>query len=479
MLWPVLIVLAAFIFIAPQSSFAQSSANRQDSPQENSLAPVDAVASNPIKLTITKGAPSFDLPAVTGELTLAQAIAVGEKNNLTLMQSERSWLISRYMRRSALGKLGPSASFSGFFGASSIDQMLFFPTDAVAAAPMQPVTKGTSFHAIFAGVQPIFTGGRLLAGLRAARAQEGQSLQSFRADRLSITLRIKEAYWQAALSEAKLRVDTEYVRVKEQSTKNMRARLIHGKAPRADYLREEAELARARSQVNEEYRTFNTALLNLKAAMGVNIASQFVLKDRLEYADVAGDLPEYLVRATNRPELTQAENKISEMRAKRVVALSKYSPQIYLYGLGSNATGRTPGVEETAYGRSGGTIGIIGGVTLFDSGSRLNELRAATTAIKQAQIAKQEVELRVAQEVAQSWIEMDLTRRNIELARSEVTSAEEDQRLFEARYSAGKSIALEAFEAGVKTLRARLTLLEAIYQFRIAEARMMRAVGNN
>lgn len=258
----------------------------------------------------------------------------------------------------------------------------------------------------------------------------------------------------------------------------MKARLLQGKVPRADYLREEAELARARAQVNNDYRLFNTALLDLKVRMGVNITSLISLKDKLEYLEKSGELTSYLVEAGHdRPEIAKAESRVQEMRAKRMVALSKYSPQVYLYGLGSNATGRTPGVDDSANGRWGGTLGIVGSVTLFDSGSRLNEVRAANASLKEAQIAKQEAELKVAQEVAQSWIDLDLARRNVDLAHSEVASAEEDQRLFHARYLVGKSIALEDFDAGVKLLQARLALLQAIYDYRIAEARMVWATG--
>jgi outer membrane protein TolC len=120
----------------------------------------------------------------------------------------------------------------------------------------------------------------------------------------------------------------------------------------------------------------------------------------------------------------------------------------------------------------------MGGVTLFDSGSRFNELRAANAAVREAEIAKRDVELKVAQEVSQGWIDLDLARRNILLAREEVTSAEEDHRLFHARYEVGKSIALEQFDAAVKMFQARLTLLESIYKYRLAEARLTFASGD-
>jgi outer membrane protein TolC len=41
----------------------------------------------------------------------------------------------------------------------------------------------------------------------------------------------------------------------------------------------------------------------------------------------------------------------------------------------------------------------------------------------------------------------------------------------------GKSIALEQFDAAVKMFQARLTLQEAIYKYRLAQARLIFASG--
>lgn len=256
----------------------------------------------------------------------------------------------------------------------------------------------------------------------------------------------------------------------------MKIRVEEGKSPRADFLREEAALAKARVQVNERYRDFNIALLDLKVAMAVNLGSQFDLKDELAFVETNENLNTYLLAAAkNRPEIVRAASKVNEIKAKKMVALSKYSPQINAYGLGSNITGSSP--DGDANGRWGGFIGVVGGMTIFDSGSRLNELRAANVAVRQAELAQKNVNLKVAQEVSQAWIELELARSNVQLSQAEVTSAEEDHRLFRARYEVGKSIALEVFDAAVKMFQARLNLLESIYKYRLAQARLTFASG--
>ncbi|MBX9569872.1 MAG: TolC family protein [Candidatus Obscuribacterales bacterium] len=478
----VLVVMATLLVIGalPTTNQACGADLNGPLPEHVSYPPTssnEVESNNPIQLRIVKEAPSADLPEITGSLGLFDAVQTGIKNNLTLKQSEQLWIGSKFLARSALAKFGPSASFNTFYSTSSLNQMLFFPNDtAVASAPMQPIVKGTSLSLIFAGTQPLFTGGRLLGGYRAARAQERQSLAAYSESRISTALAVKEAYWNSAWSEAKLRVASDYVKYRQWSSNNMKIRVQEGKAPRADYLREEAELAKARIQVNESYRDFNTALLNLKVALAVNLGSQLALKDALEYVETIGDLSTYLLEAAkNRPEIARAASKVVEMKARKQVAMSKYSPQVNAYGLGSNISGSSP--DGNSNGRWGGFVGVMGGVTLFDSGSRLNELRAANAAVRQAGIAKQEANLEVAKQVSQAWIDLDLARRNVQLAKNEVTSAEEDQRLIHTRYQVGKSIALEDFDATVKMFQARLTLLEAIYKYRLAQARLTFASG--
>jgi multidrug efflux system outer membrane protein len=315
-----------------------------------------------------------------------------------------------------------------------------------------------------------------MGGYRAARALEKQSLSAFNEQRIQTALSVKEAYWTAAWSEASLRVASDYVKFREWSSSNMKARVQEGKAPRADYLREEAELAKARIQLNERYRDFNSALLNLKVAMAVNVGSQITLKDSLQYVEISQDLSKFLeTAAVNRPEIMKASNRVTEMKARRQLALSKYSPQVSAYGVGSSITGSSP--DGDSNGRWGGFIGVLGGVTLFDSGARANELRAANAAVREAVLAKKNTDLKVAQEVSQAWIDLDLARRNVALAQDQVTSAQEDHRLFHARYEVGKSIALEQFDAAVKMFQARLTLQEAIYKYRLAQARLIYASG--
>ncbi|HEY9871316.1 MAG TPA: TolC family protein, partial [Candidatus Obscuribacterales bacterium] len=341
-------------------------------PESDSYPPTtkeEVELSNPIKLTVTKEAPPSEFLTMSGKLGMDEAVKLAIRNNLALKISEDSWLISKFQARSELGKLGPTITVNPFYATSSLDQMLFYSSDGTVHAPMQPIVRGTSFHTLFAGTQPLFTSGRLWSGYKAARAVERQTLAAYRADRIATALKVKEAYLEAALNEARTQVTTDYVKFREWSTANMKVRMDNGKAPPADYLREASELSRARAELNNNYRALNNSLIKLKVTLAIDPVSQITLKDQLEYKETPYDVSSYLAEAVrNRPEIEQANEKLKEMRARRIVALSQILPQVSLYGLGSNATGATPGVEGTVGGRWGGFISVIGSWTVFESG---------------------------------------------------------------------------------------------------------------
>lgn len=435
----------------------------------------DVTALNPIKLQISV---VDKTPVITQEISLEDAVGLSLRYSPALLGAVEAVEATRWLTRAAWSKLGPSASVNTFFSQSSIDQMLFFVREQVDPPPMQPVTKGTAFHLIFAGYQPLFTGGRLIYTARAAAAREAQSVAASNAQRITNATDAKTAYWDAVLAEENLRISHDYAKFRQWSTKNMRERVAVGKAPRADLLREEGELSKAEIEVNDRYGDYNKALVRLKTVMGVSITSLISLRDRLDKNLTIKTLDEYLVtaRQTN-PAVQQAEARLSEARANRRVVAAKFSPQAGLYGLASNSSGQTPGRMDTVSGKWGGTLGIMAGMTLFNSGERLFELRNASGALRQAEAERLQAVLQAVQDATQAWIDYQTATSNLALTRAELASAAEDQRLMHARYLVGKAIALEDFDASVRLFRARLALLQRMYAQNIAVARLQSASG--
>lgn len=466
--------------LTPPSS-ARALDQMSSQPAQSQPAPTssqEVLLQNPIKLSITQTAPASDLPQYSGSFTMDRSVQVGLEHNLEYGQSEIDTRLARFNVRAALAKFGPNLSVNTFYSTSSLNQMLFYPGGSVLVqAPMQPIVRGTLFSVILAGIQPLYTGGFLRGNYRAAKAQEKQSIAKYQQSRIDSARIIKQLYLKATWNEARLRVDSDYVKLRTLSASNMKQRMEDGKVPRADYLREESDLAQAQAQVNQDYRDYNVALVDLKAGMGINLSSLIDIAEPLEARAIKGDLNSFLNAAgSHRPEIAQARSRVDEMQAKRMVSRSGYLPHLDLYGLGSNITGTSP--DGTGGGRFGGFVSVIGHYTIYDAGQRGAELHAATESIRQSRLALQQAQLKVAQDVSNAWIDVDLSSRNIELAKAQVVSAEEDNRLIRARYEIGKSTALDQFDAAVKLYRARLALTQAIYNYRLAQTQLNWASGS-
>src|SRR5215813_7514968 len=292
-------IVVLLLFSTPYAG-AQTAAERPTTTSE-----AEAIFNNPIKLTITKNAPAAELPPLNESIGLADAVQIALRQNPALEESLHAWTASKFHARTALGKLGPSASFSTFFAESSLSQTLFFMSDSpVAAWPMQNTTpNGPILSLIFAGRQPLFTGGRLIGGYKAARAHEKQYLASYNSDRIQTALQVRRSYWEALWHQARIRLATDYVKYRKLTVANIADKVQSGKLPRADLLREQAELARAEAQLNDTYRDYNRALVQLKGVLAINFSSTLALRDALEYVPVSEELQYFMEQsASKRPE---------------------------------------------------------------------------------------------------------------------------------------------------------------------------------
>lgn len=436
---------------------------------------IDAL--NPIKLSIEANEPSYDLPLLGGPTSLKKAINEALNNNLNLKISQATNLESDYFIRSALARFGPSASFNTWYSNSSISQMLFYPSSLmVTPETMQPIARGQSLALLMVAAQPIYTGGRLMGNYKAAKAKKLETLAQLNADKLDITLKVIENYWLTAYNQAKLKVDIEYANLRQMSYINLKKRYLDGKNPKADYLREEAELARAKRSINNDYQAYNISLLNLKEVMGLNLGSPITISDPLEYTENRQTLNDYLLKAKiYRPELSGAKAFIKEEEANKMVRKSSYLPQLSLYGGSSNITGASPDGNER--GHWGGFLGVMGGITVFDSGYRRSQLKISRIEVDKAQINYKAIELKIAKEVSKAWIELETAKNNVKLIQTEIISAQEDARLLHERYLIGKAISLEDFDAKVKLYQAKLSLYQAIYEYLVSLARLKAACG--
>jgi outer membrane protein TolC len=114
---------------------------------------------------------------------------------------------------------------------------------------------------------------------------------------------------------------------------------------------------------------------------------------------------------------------------------------------------------------------------LFDGGNRIARYREARSNLEAAQSRVKATELDISREVEQAQSNVIEAEERIQAAQVAVASAQENFRLAQGRFDAGVGTILELTDAQLALTQAQNTEAQALADYRIALARLDRAVG--
>jgi outer membrane protein TolC len=122
-------------------------------------------------------------------------------------------------------------------------------------------------------------------------------------------------------------------------------------------------------------------------------------------------------------------------------------------------------------------IGVALSWTMFDGGNRLARFRETKANVDAAQARVRSAELDISREVEQAQLNVSETQERIGAAQTAVASAQENFRLAQGRFDAGVGTILELTDAQLFLTQAQNIEAQALADYRIAVARLERAIG--
>jgi outer membrane protein len=128
---------------------------------------------------------------------------------------------------------------------------------------------------------------------------------------------------------------------------------------------------------------------------------------------------------------------------------------------------------------SGTTFGVVASLPILDGGLRRSQVQAARAEQERLEQETQKVTLQVHQEVTNAWLALQAAAQNIRTAEAGLRSAQEDYRVTQVRYEAGKGINLELLDAVAARTRAETNRAQALYEYGVAQDQLQRAVGSS
>ena len=328
---------------------------------------------------------------------------------------------------------------------------------------------------------PIYTGGRVGALTRAARAEKEALAGDLAAARADLRLEVTRAYWALVTAIESERVVGRALERLDVHLGDLRVRLEQGLIPPSDVTSMEAQRARQQLLSIESRNLRQIAEADLRRLTG----SPGPLAPQLGTATASGDSHSYrgqpplavAVPDGGRPERVALQGRIAAAEAREDAADAGRLPQVAAIAGYDYARPNPRIFPRAAQWDDFWEAGVNVTWTLWDGGRRAAERAEASAATRAAQARLTEFDRLAAFEVEQRQFELDSARAAIVAADEGIRSAAETLRVIGERYKQGVATTTDVLDAEVALLQADLDRTRATASARLAEARLERARG--
>jgi len=282
---------------------------------------------------------------------------------------------------------------------------------------------------------------------------------------------VKKAYY-GVLQARRLRdANAEAVVSFEQHLAQSRKFFEVGLKPKFDVTKAEVDLSNARLNLLKAENALRLARLTLGNAMGLSAAPPFDIQDNLAFEPYAASLDEALKKGyERRPDLRSVQLRREAAESSIELAKKGYYPVL------SGSAGYGWSGEDLPLDR-GWNVGATLSFPLFSGFStayQTDEARANLEVLKaNEELVRQSVRL----DVQQALLNLQEARDRIAVAELEVRQAAENLELARGRYGAGVGSPIEVTDALLADVNAKTAHTSALYDYRLAQASLEKAIG--
>src|SRR2546429_1818535 len=402
-------------------------------------------------------------------LTLDECVAIALEAQPTIQATLYDYAAARYRVTQALAPLLPQVS--GLVTATKSESSAVSTFAPTGRLTQSQTFKGFSetFIAQVVLSQLLFDFGKNLAATEAARKLAEVAVEDVELQRQLISLAVKEAYTNILFAQRLIRVQQQAVQRAELNLRSAKGFFDVGTRPKSDVARAEVDVANARVDLIRARNALRTARVALNTAMAIDVDTPTEVQDNLVFE--AANLERAQLRGEalrQRPEYRQARLQVGAAEATERQTLRSFFPDIS--GTGSYG-GTQPQLNESW------TLGLSLSWTLFDGGNRVAKYQEAKANLEGARQRGKSTQLDIIPNVEQAEIAVEEAQERIQAAPAPVASAQENFRLAQGRFDAAVGTILQLTDAQLALTQAQNTEAQALADYRIALARLDRAVG--
>ncbi|HEY1232715.1 MAG TPA: TolC family protein [Candidatus Binatia bacterium] len=329
----------------------------------------------------------------------------------------------------------------------------------------------------------LYNFGKREGNVQAARETLEATKQDYQTTNQDIILAIKQAYYVYLGTQALVIVRKDTVRSRELLVQQARGFYEVGTRARIDVARAESNLYTAQADLIAAENAVKVAWVTLRNAMGT---------PRLPEQPVAEDSPEIqfsMNLAGARDVAFDARSELKSFDAQRraadqliAVARRGHLPDIIF----DASYGRRHVSDQTVGGQNLNTfplqptwsVGLSLIIPIFDGFRTTNRVEETLHNYYNVKAQEEDRRQQIALDVEQSYLRVVETQERINATESAAKAAKENLDLARGRYEVGVGSIIEVTDAETIYTDAQTTYIRTIYDYKIADAQLARAMGD-
>ncbi len=416
-------------------------------------------------------------------ISLNESIELAKKNNLELQSEAEEIQKAEYLYREVRGSLLPQIYLNGSVqktkttmpksvlpGSFSFNDVIEDNNDLANTLdrfllPSKTIEEN-SIAAMIKMEQLVFSGGKLINGIRVANKYRNLQKKRYELEEESLVLKVIDSYNQILLVKKVVNVKREAFDLAKNHLIRVQKMNENGFVSEYDMIRAELEVSKLEPEVLEAENMLKLAMNNFKRIIGMDQNADIEISGELSEVELSNDDLEESIKLaqSKRIELYLSSLNVEMMQVKYNAEKGNYLPVVMLTAQAGKFNDAS---EFTLNQDKFGTqlqAGVVFQIPLFTGLSNNAKIHQAKHELKQAELGKKDAEELIRLEITQNWQNTQTAYHNLSVQKKNLDTAEKAYRIAQSRYDNQVGIQLELLDAQVQLNGAKVSYAQALYQ---------------
>lgn len=342
----------------------------------------------------------------------------------------------------------------------------YSPTDSISDRSFDEYSSSVTLK------QNIFDFGKTATQVNIQRLNLRSSNSDLEDTMQQIIFNVKQAYYGVLQAGRNRDVAIEVVKQYEQHLEQAKGFYDVGTKPKIDVTKAEVDLSNTKLNLIKAENSLRISKATLNNAMGAPDMPEYKIKDTLLFQKYEISFEDAIHKAyENRPNLKSIISR--KQSAEESIGLAEKGYYPVLSGNASyNWSGERFPIEN------GWDAGVTVTFPIFTGFLTKNQVEEARLNLNVLKVNEESFRQKIFLEIQQAYLNLQESAERISVAEITVKQAEENLDLAKGRYEVGLGNSVELTDAMVTHTNAKTAYNQALYDYKIAEASLLKGMGD-